>query len=276
MIWQAVRMACSNWSRSPQSPLTTSTSLDGLSDPADSLLAIPLAPGGLAVPESSNIEIAHKLAEHRDAEAAKKPWQDLVVEIVEAVLLGVVAVATAWSAYHAAKWEGHEAELYGRASTLRIEADELVTLGGQQRLLDVSTFNTWIQARNEGQDELAALYVRRFSREFKVAFDAWLKTNPFSNPAAPPGPSFMPEYRNQQILQGAAANQEARHVFDEGTAARKQSEAYTGTTVVFATVLFLVALSPRFQSRRVRFALLLLTGGLAVYALVTILGFPRL
>ncbi|MCE3275558.1 MAG: hypothetical protein K0R13_1413 [Propionibacteriaceae bacterium] len=25
------------------------------------------------MPESSNIEIAHKLAEHRDAEAAKKP-----------------------------------------------------------------------------------------------------------------------------------------------------------------------------------------------------------
>ena len=102
------------------------------------------------MPESSNIEIAHKLAEHRDAESPKESWQDLVVEILEAILLGVVAVATAWSAYHAAKWDGHEAELYGRASTLRIEADELVTLGGQQRLLDVSTFNTWIQARERG------------------------------------------------------------------------------------------------------------------------------
>ena len=233
------------------------------------------------MPESSNIEIAHKLAEHRDAESPdaespKQSWHDLVIEILEAVLLGVVAVATAWSAYNAAKWDGHEAELYGRASTLRIEADELTTLGGQQRLLDVSTFNTWIQARNEGRDELAALYVRRFSAEFKVAFDAWLKTNPFSNPTAPPGPSFMPEYRNPQILQGVAANQEASRIFDEGTAARKQSEEYTGTTVVLATVLFLVALSPRFRSSRVRFVLLLLTGGLAVYALVTILGFPRL
>ena len=228
------------------------------------------------MPESSNIEIAHKLAEHRDAESPKKSWQDLVVEILEAVLLGVVAVATAWSAYHAAKWDGHEAELYAQASTLRIEANELVTLGGQQRLLDVSTFNTWIQAKNEGRDELAELYVRRFSDEFKIAFDAWLKTDPFSNPTAPPGPSFMPEYRNPQILQGAATNHEASRIFDEGTVARKQSEEYTGTTVVLATVLFLVALAPRFQSRRVRFALLLLTGGLAVYALVTILGFPRL
>jgi hypothetical protein len=228
------------------------------------------------VPESSNIEIVERLAEHRDAESAKKSWQDLVVEILEAVLLGVVAVATAWSAYHAAKWDGHEAELYAQASTLRIEANELVTLGGQQRLLDVSTFNTWIQAKNEGRDELAELYVRRFSDEFKIAFDAWLKTDPFSNPTAPPGPSFMPEYRNPQILQGAATNHEASRIFDEGTVARKQSEEYTGTTVVLATVLFLVALAPRFQSRRVRFALLLLTGGLAVYALVTILGFPRL
>jgi hypothetical protein len=228
------------------------------------------------VPESSNIEIVERLAEHRDAESAKKSWQDLVVEILEAVLLGVVAVATAWSAFHAAKWDGHEAELYAQASTLRIEANELVTLGGQQRLLDVSTFNTWIQAKNEGRDELAELYVRRFSNEFKVAFDAWLKTDPFSNPTAPPGPSFMPEYRNPQILQGAATNHEASRIFDEGTAARKQSEEYTGTTVVLATVLFLVALAPRFQSRRVRFALLLLTGALAVYALVTILGFPRL
>jgi hypothetical protein len=228
------------------------------------------------VPESSNIEIAHRLTEHQDAESAKKSWQDLTVEILEAVLLGVVAVATAWSAYNAAKWDGREAELYAQASTLRIEATELDTLGGQQRLLDVSTFNTWIQARNEGRDELAALYVRRFSNEFKVAFDAWLKTSPFSNPAAPAGPSFMPEYRNPQILQGAAANREAIRIFDEGTTARKHSEEYTGTTVVLATVLFLVALSPRFRSRRVRFALLLVTGGLAVYALATILTFPRL
>jgi hypothetical protein len=228
------------------------------------------------VPESSNIEIAHKLSEHRGAESPKESWHDVVVEILEAVLLGVVAVATAWSAYNAAKWDGHESELYGQASALRIEADEHLTLGGQQRLLDVSTFNTWIQARSEGNDELAALYMRRFSNEFKVAFDAWLKTNPFSNPTAPPGPSFMPEYRNPEILQGVAANQEASRIFDEGTAARKQSLEYTGTTVVLATVLFLVALASRFRSRLVRFTLLLLSGGLTAYALVTLLSFPRL
>jgi hypothetical protein len=68
---------------------------------------------------------------------------------------------------------GAREELYGRPSTIRNEADQALTLGGQQRLLDVSTFNTWIQARND----------------------------PFSNPDAPPGPSFMPEYVNPLLEQ---------------------------------------------------------------------------
>jgi hypothetical protein len=228
------------------------------------------------VPESSNIEIAQTLSEHSEQPSggSTKPVWENVLEIVEAVLLAVVAVATAWSGYHAAKWDGRQAELYGEASTMRIEADEFVTLGGQQRLLDVSTFNTWIQARNEGHDELADLYVRRFSPEFKVAFDAWLKTNPFSNPSAPPGPSFMPEYKNPQIEKGVTANHDASRVFDEGTAARHHSDEYIRTTVVLATVLFLLAISQRFK-RAVRFSLLVPAGGLMIYALVAIFSFPR-
>jgi hypothetical protein len=45
--------------------------------------------------------------------------------------------------------------------------------------------------------------------------------------------------------------------------------------MLLAIVLFLVALSTRFRTRLVRVALLLLTGGLTVYAVVTILGLPR-
>lgn len=108
-------------------------------------------------------------------------------------MLAVVAIATAWSGYEAARWGGRQAELYGEDAAIRIRADQLLTLGGQQRLLDVTPFNTWIEARLEGRMKLAALYERRFSPEHKVAFDAWLATDPFSNPGAPPGPSFMPE-----------------------------------------------------------------------------------
>jgi hypothetical protein len=229
------------------------------------------------MPEDLNVEIAGGLAEASTSTSkpARSRWERLV-EILEALVLAFVAIATAWSGYQAARWDGRQAELYGEASTIRIRADQLLTLGGQQRLLDVTTFNTWIEARSEGRKDLAALYERRFSPEFKVAFDAWLAADPFSNPDAPPGPSFMPQYVNGQIERGSASNERATQVFEEGTAARSVSDDYIRTTVVLATVLFLLALSQRFRVWGVRIAVLVVAGGLMLYGVLAILSFPRI
>jgi hypothetical protein len=229
------------------------------------------------MPEDLNVEIAGGLAEAGNPPASpeKLRWERFV-EILEAVVLAVVAVATAWSGYHAARWDGRQAELYGVATSIRIRADELVTLGGQQRLLDVTTFNTWIEAEAEGRRDLAALYERRFSPEYKVAFDAWIAADPDANPDVPPGPSFMPEYVNPQIERGTELNERAADVFEEGTAARHVSDDYIRTTVVLATVLFLLVLSQRFRSRDVRIGILVVAGGLMLYGLAAIVSFPRL
>jgi len=229
------------------------------------------------MPEDFNVEIAGGLAEAESPhEQPEKLRWERFVEISEAIVLAFVAVSTAWSGYQAARWDGRQAERYGTASAVRIQADEQLTLGGQQKLLDVSTFNTWIQAKENGNDALAALYVRRFSPPFKTAFDAWIATHPFSNPDAPPGPSFMPQYTNPQIEQGNALNDEATAIFDEGTLARETSDDYIRTTVVLATVLFLMALSQRFRIRGVRIAVLITSGLLMAYGLATIISFKRL
>jgi hypothetical protein len=63
-----------------------------------------------------NIEIAGTLAEGEgegkgaQARSPKTGWEE-VVEILEAFLLAIVAIATAWSGYQAARWDGREAEL---------------------------------------------------------------------------------------------------------------------------------------------------------------------
>jgi hypothetical protein len=227
------------------------------------------------MPEDLNAEIAETLVSSEGGRTTKTRWEE-TIEIIEALLLAVVAVATAWSGYQAARWDGRQAERYGRASTTRNQADQALTLGGQQRLLDISTFNTWIEAWNEGRDDLAALYERRFSPEFKAAFDAWIALDPLSNPDAPPGPSFMPEYENRLLERGAELNDVSDRLFDEGTNARHQADEYIRTTVVLATVLFLLALSQRFLVRRVRLGVVVLAAALMVYGLVTILTFPRL
>jgi len=154
-------------------------------------------------------------------------------------------------------------------------ADEADTLGGQQRLLDISTFNTWIEERTQGEERVADLYIDRFSPEFRVAFDAWLATRPFSNPDAPPGPSFMPEYRNALLERSAELHDRASEAFRRGTEARETEDDYIRLTVLFATVLFLIVVSQRFTFRRVRIAAVSLAGVVMIIALVGEVSLPR-
>jgi hypothetical protein len=228
------------------------------------------------MPEDMNIETAYTLSESGGEEAETGRRRREFAEIVEVVILAIVAVATAWSGYQAARWDGRQAFLYGESSRIRIEASEAATLGGQQRLQDISTFNTWIVAHAQGQRRIADLYVERFSREYKVAFDAWLATNPFSNPDAPPGPSFMPEYHNEQTEHAAELNAEASKAFDEGTEARETADDYVRQTVLFATVLFMVAVSQRFTYRAVRRTATGLAAALMIFALLSEITLPRI
>jgi len=226
------------------------------------------------VPEGHNVEAAHALSEHPLSSDPSRRTE--ILEIVEVVLLAIVAVATAWSGYQAAKWDGEQAFEYGTSSRLHAQANQAATLGGQQRLLDVSTFNTWIQAHEAGNKELAALYVKRFSPEYLVAFRAWLKTHPFSNPNAPAGPIFMPEYHNSKTELAAKLDAEGTAAFDRGTHDRDTAERYVRQTVLLATVLFLVAIAQRFRIRGVRIAAGILAATLMVYAVVGVIALPRI
>jgi hypothetical protein len=43
--------------------------------------------------------------------AERRGWEELI-EIAEVVVLAIVAVATAWSGYQAAKWDGRQSAQY--------------------------------------------------------------------------------------------------------------------------------------------------------------------
>ena len=109
-------------------------------------------------------------------------------EIVEVIVLALVTIATAWSGFQGTTWGGHQAFLYGRASTERFHADAVSTLGGQQLVADSSMFTAWLQARDGGDRGLQEQLERRFSPDYHSAFEAWLETDPFTNREAPPGP----------------------------------------------------------------------------------------
>src|SRR2546423_13746327 len=84
-----------------------------------------------------------------------------MIEIIEALILALVAVATAWSGYQAAQWAGKRAEQYAEASRLRVTAEGLATLAGQERIYDSDTFNSWLAAKLDGKAEAAEFFQRR-------------------------------------------------------------------------------------------------------------------
>jgi hypothetical protein len=219
-------------------------------------------------------EVAHAVAHapHDERAATRKLER---IEIVEAVLLAVVAVATAWSGFQAAKWDGHQASLYSLSSKYRVQADSATTLSGQQRLYDNSTFGFWLQARAQGRKQDEKLFERRFRPEYRVAFNAWLALDPFNNPKAPPGPIFMPQYHNAQAERAVAKSLQATVAYEAGTKAREKGDKYLRNTVLLATVLFLTALAQKFKFQNVRIGLLTVCAVLLVIALFFIARYPR-
>src|SRR6476469_10403849 len=174
------------------------------------------------------------------------------IEIIEAVILALVAVATAWSGYQAAQWAGKRAELYAEATRLRVTAEGLVTLAGQERIYDSDTFNSWVAAKLDGKENSAEFFERRFRDEYRRAFAAWLRTDPFKNAQAPSGPIFMPEYHNAKHEQFLALNKQAADVADQGTKSGHTGDQYVRITVLLATVLLLTAIGQRFSFKAVR------------------------
>ena len=197
------------------------------------------------------------------------------IEIVEVAVLALVAIATAWSGYQATQWGGRQAVLYGQASTTRFAADAASTRGGQILVADSSMFTAWLQARAAGDAQLQAVLVRRFSPEYGTAFAAWLRTNPFTDPSAPPGPGYMPGFSQPDLEQAAASNDQAAALFAEGTDARETANKYVRDTVLFATVLFLIAVAQRFRERRIRIGANALALSLLAYSLISVVILPR-
>ena len=184
------------------------------------------------------------------------------IEIIEAVILALVAVATAWSGY--------------QANRFRVEAEMLATLAGQERVYDNEGFNAWLGATLDGKKELAQFYERRFRPEYRPAFTAWLATEPFRSKQPLPGPIFMPEYHSAKQERSAALSQQATTLFKQGTDAGDTGDQYVRITVILATVLLVTAIGQRFHVKAVRTVFMIVASVLLCFPFATLFKLPRI
>jgi hypothetical protein len=228
------------------------------------------------MPETtSNVEFAHRIHEQGHSGGGAHSPQRQWLEILEAIVLAAVAVLTAWSGYQAARWDAKSAASYAMASTRNVQAQEQQTLAGQEHLYDITTFDSWLEARVRGEEKLAAMFERRFRPEYAVAFQAWMKADPFNTPNALTGPSFMPEYRSAKGARAKELSAEAHNHYEAGVSAREKGDEYVRITVILATVLLLTALSQRFLIQGARIGLLAVACVMLGVALWWIATSPR-
>ena len=143
------------------------------------------------------------------------------------------------------------------------------------RNFDSSTFNAWFAAYTAGNEQAMAVAERRFRPQFRVAFDAWRATKPESNPNAPRGPTYMPQYRQPGLAKATALDEQADETFAAGSEAGTTADDYVRTTVVLAVVLFLVGISTHFPLRGARYGLIALGAALLVISVVLLTQLER-
>jgi hypothetical protein len=231
------------------------------------------------------IETGRKLHEHGEAPEGTEGGESQgesgsrhsrIVQIGEALLLALVTVTAAWAGYSAARWGTASRVEIAQSSTLRALAsrDDLTALS--LRNFDSSTFSAWFIAFTLNSPQKEAIAERRFRPEFRIAFNAWMATDPLHNPHAPAGPTYMPQYKLAAQARANVLDHAAGAKFQSGSQAGLVGDNYVRITVFLAAVLFLVGIGSSFKLHGVRYALITFGSVLLVLSIALILRQPGL
>ena len=234
-----------------------------------------LAPGEVAGEISRHRQhTTEHAAAHDGGEDAGDRVHDRTLSIIEAVLLAVVALLAAYTGYASAKWGTESSVRLATASAARTEANRAALDAQNLKNFDSTTFNTWFTAYVVGNPTAEVVAERRFRPAFAVAFDAWMATDPFTNPSAPPGPTYMPQYKQPELAVATALDARASRQYTLGVQAGSDSDNYVRDTIYLATILFLIGISGHFRFFRIRLGLVVLGGLMLVVAVVQIATSP--
>ena len=180
-------------------------------------------------------EVGKELAEHRhkaeekekeQGEAAEAKGRERWLTITEAILLAVVAVLAAWSGFASAKWSTHSSLDLAKASAARTEANRYAYQAADLKNFDSLTFNAWFTAYVAHNKPAMRVAEDRFRPVFLTAFKAWLTTDPFTNPNAPKGPTYMPQYKQPELDLSNALDKKADLYYALGEEAGGNADSY--------------------------------------------------
>jgi hypothetical protein len=138
---------------------------------------------------------------------------------------------------------------------------------------DVTAFNAWFSAYLAGTSRPWPSPKQRFSPIFRNAFEAWLDTNPATNPNAPPGPTYMPQYKQPELTHAAQLDAQATAEYTKGNGGVELGRLHPDHRVP-GDGPFLAGIGSNFGYRPIRYGLAGLGFVILTVSIVSLIAAP--
>src|SRR5713226_6250631 len=198
------------------------------------------------------------------------------MDLAYATILGLAVVVSAWCGYQHELWSSALTFELKQANTAHREFTTAELKERQSMVIDILAFNGYLDAVSRHDQKLVDYYKNSFRPEMKIAFDAWLKTNPLNNTGERAVTPFdMPEYSlalDSDKVQGflQLADEKSQNADKMSSIASN----YVFFTSIYASVSFLEGIGRVFASRKMQ--VLFLVMGAVVFSGTTIVMFATM
>jgi len=196
-----------------------------------------------------------------------------IPELVATILLGLAAMAIAWSTFQAGLWGGQQDEAYTESVREANNAVDLLQAADSIRTLDQSLFveaftSGVCEEGDQGNPIACERLLSAMSKEGAAAVNAWLGTDQSTNPFE------SPVYLEKLYGQGEAAERVSEEHFADGAAANEHGDNYELASTILTAVLFFSGMAIVIDAIRLRWSLLALAGLFLISGIAYMLTLP--
>jgi hypothetical protein len=173
-------------------------------------------------------------------------------ELTLAILLGLAAIATGYTAYRADIDRGDSLRQFQVANKLTAQSIDLKGQADVQRSIDQQLFVEYLKATQAGDNDLAAYLGSGLSPDLKDALDVWSSDE---NSGLSPFAGNPPAYVQPLYDEGDRLAKEADVEFEQADELRRSADGFTLIGVLLASALFLYGIAAVSRARKIRIGL---------------------
>ena len=215
-----------------------------------------------------------------DAPISKQSFIHKHIELIVAILLGLVSIATAYATFQSALWDGNMTKAYTAGSNYQTEAESLYLEANQQYVQDGQLLSRLTELQLDiaagvpgAQEKYDTLVFQYVSPELQSAID-WADEQNAADPDFWYDPQANEDYQAALFGDYAEKKDLGEQTIAEGDVANNLSDRLTLNTVLMAISLFLLGVAAVTRSHRTTLILGGVATGIFLVALVLTLFIP--